>query len=122
MYAVQCDVMKYVCKKSEARAVSEPSSVFYEYHLPAKTVSIGVSEINGRYPETGFEIDEQVEGCWYVEQGTGAVWIQEVLYPLELGDVVSVPQGEKFYIEGNNLRLIVASSPLWSPEQHKHVE
>jgi mannose-6-phosphate isomerase-like protein (cupin superfamily) len=114
--------MKYVAKKSEARPVQEASSVFYEYTLPAEKVCIGVSVISGRYPETGFEVDEQVEGCWYVESGSGVIGIGGREYALEPGDVVSVPMNEKFYIQGTNLRLIVASSPPWTREQHKHIE
>lgn len=114
--------MKYVLKKSEANPIQEPSSVFYEYKLSAKNVCIGVSEINGRYPETGYEMDEKVEGCWYVESGRGAVWIAGQEYAVEPGDVISVPAGEKFYIQGESLRLVVASSPLWYPEQHKHID
>lgn len=112
-----------IVKKSEAKAISEgASSVFYEYKLPGKLVCIGVSEIHGRYPEKGFDIDETVEGCWYVEQGTGFIGIGNEEHALEPGDVISLPANEKFYIIGNHLRLVVASSPPWYPEQHKHID
>lgn len=115
--------MKYVVKKNETTPIPEgATSVFYEYKLPAKEVCIGVSEINGRYPVSGFEVDEKVEGCWYVEQGTGVIWIAGQEIHIEKGDAISVPAGEKFWIQGNSLRLVVASSPLWYPEQHKHLD
>lgn len=114
--------MKYVAKKEETNPIQEPASVFYEYKLPATRVCIGVSEINGRYPETGYEVDEKVEGCWYVEQGTGVIWIGGNEYNIEPGDVILVPANDKFYIRGERLRLIVSSSPLWYPEQHKHID
>jgi mannose-6-phosphate isomerase-like protein (cupin superfamily) len=114
--------MKYVLKKSEANPIQEPSSTFYEYKLPGKQVCIGVSEIEGRYPESGFEVDEKIEGCWYVEKGSGIIWIDGNEHTLEVGDAVIIPANEKFYIQGYGLRLIVASSPVWYPEQHKHID
>lgn len=115
--------MKNIAKKSEANSMPEGStSVFHEYKLPGQNVCIGVSEINGRYPETGFDVDEKVEGCWYVESGTGSIWVSGEEYTVEPGDAVLIPINEKFYIQGNNLRLVVASSPLWYPEQHKHID
>lgn len=115
--------MTYVFKKSEVSGVQEGSnSTFYEYKLPGKNICIGVSEINGRYPETGFDVDEKIEGCWYVEKGKGVIWIAGKEYEVGEGDAISVPINEKFYIVGENLRLIVASSPIWYPEQHKHVD
>lgn len=115
--------MKYVVKKYEAKIIRENNvSTFYEYNLPFKNASVGVSEINGRYPETGFDIDEQVEGSWYVESGKGIVWVSGQEYTVEQGDVILIPANEKFYIVGENLRLVVASSPLWFSEQHKHLE
>jgi mannose-6-phosphate isomerase-like protein (cupin superfamily) len=78
--------------------------------------------INGRYPEEGFDVDEKIEGCWYVERGTGTIWIGSEEHAIEPGDVMYVPINEKFAIHGDNLRLVVASIPIWYPEQHKHVD
>ena len=115
--------MKFVIKQSEAKEFSENGvSTFFEYPFSFQNASLGVSEINGRYPQTGYDMDEEVEGIWYVEKGIGTIWIGGIEYSVEQGDIIHVPKGEKFWIEGNNLRLIVASSPLWHPEQHKHIE
>ena len=115
--------MKYIVKRAEAKAIPEgDGSVFYEYKFDVKQVCIGVSEINGRYPESGFEVDEKVEGCWYVESGTGMIGIAEQEYAVEAGDAICVPVNEKFYIQGDKLRLVVASSPPWYVEQHKHID
>lgn len=55
--------MKNVAKKHDANKISENKSTsFFEYPLPFKNASLGVSVINGNYPETGYEVDEQVEG------------------------------------------------------------
>lgn len=115
--------MKYVIKKSEVFTSQENgTSRFHEYQFPFKNASLGVSEINGRYPTKGYDVDEKVEASWYVEHGKATIFIAGQTYNLEAGDMIYVPAGEKFWIEGENLRLVVCSSPMWTPEQHKHIE
>lgn len=116
-------IMKYIIKKSEAVTSQENGvSRFNEYQFPFKGASLGVSEINGRYPVSGYDVDEQVEASWYVEKGTAKIWVGGSEYKVEPGDMIYVPAGEKFWIQGNSLKLIVCSSPTWTPEQHKHIE
>lgn len=115
--------MKYVIKKSEVVTSQENGiSRFHEYQFAFKNASLGVSEINGRYPGKGYDVDEAVEAIWYVEEGEANIWIGGEVYHVEKGDMVYVPMNEKYWIEGKNLRLVVASSPTWYPEQHKHLE
>lgn len=114
--------MQYVIKKSQAITTQDVgTSRFREYRFDFKNASLGVSEISGRYPESGYDVDEQVEQSWYVESGNGTVWIGGDEHPLEPGDMVHLPPGEKFWIEGAMLRLIAASSPEWFEAQHKHI-
>lgn len=115
--------MKYIIKKSDVVATQENGiSRFHEYQFPFQHASLGISEINGRYPEKGFDIDEEVEASWYVEEGEADIWIGGEVQHVEKGDMVYVPKAEKYWIDGKNLRLVVASSPVWYPEQHKHIE
>jgi mannose-6-phosphate isomerase-like protein (cupin superfamily) len=115
--------MQYVIKKSQAITTQDiGTSRFHEYRFTFKNASLGVSEINGRYPTSGYDVDEAVEQSWYVESGAGSVWAAGQVWPIGQGDMVHLLPGEKYWIEGNDLRLIVASSPEWSEAQHKHVE
>jgi mannose-6-phosphate isomerase-like protein (cupin superfamily) len=115
--------MKLLVKKSESTQIKELSvSQFHEYDLPFNHVAVGVSEIHGRYPEQGYEVDKEVEQVWYIEKGRGTIWLTNTEYSLEAGDMMLVPKGEKYWIEGNNLKLIVSSSPPWFSAQHAHIE
>jgi mannose-6-phosphate isomerase-like protein (cupin superfamily) len=115
--------MLYVIKQSDAVTTQEAGvSRFHEYHFDFKNASLGVSEISGRYPESGYDLDEQVEQSWYVESGNGSVWAGGQEWQVSKGDMVHLLPGEKYWIRGDNLRLIVASSPQWSEAQHKHVQ
>jgi mannose-6-phosphate isomerase-like protein (cupin superfamily) len=115
--------MQYVIKKSETVAQRENGvSQFHEYPFSFQNASLGVSEIEGRYPQTGFDVDEKVEASWYVESGSGVICIENEECVVEAGDMIHVPAGKKYWIEGKKLKLIVSSSPVWYAEQHKHIE
>jgi len=114
--------MQYVIKQSDVITTQENGvSRFHEYRFQFQNASLGVSEINGRYPETGYDIDEAVEQSWYVENGNGVIWVGGQEHPIAKGDMVHMLPGEKYWIRGDNLRLVVASSPEWSSAQHKHI-
>lgn len=114
---------KYVIKKSEAILIQEnPYSSFLEYHLPFKSVSMGISKIHGRYPTTGFDIDLAVEQVWFAKSGVGEINISGDIVEVGEGDMILIPKGIKYQILGNKLELVVSSSPAWYPEQHKHVD
>ena len=115
--------MQYIIKRFEAKKVQENNnSQFLDYQFPFIHASLGISIIEGRYPQTGYDVDEQVEASWYVEKGRGIVWIAGQELNVEKGDMLYIPAGEKYWIKGENLKLIVCSSPPWYPEQHKHIE
>lgn len=114
--------MGHLIKKNNAVTSQENGiSRFYEYEFPFQNASLGVSEINGRYPENGCDVDEEVEASWYVVSGKGTIWIVGETCEVEAGDMVHLMPGEEFWIEGHKLSLIVSSSPVWSPQQHKHL-
>ena len=115
--------MSHVIKKHDT-VTSEDTDVstFSDYPFPFKNASMGVSEIDGRYPEEGFDVDEKVEAAWYVASGNGTIWVEGETCVVEKGDMVHIMPDEKFWIEGDKLCLVVASSPVWTPEQHKHLE
>ena len=115
--------MKLFAKKSDARKVAEHDvSTFYEYPIDFKRMSVGVSEINGVYPSTGYDYDEKVEAIWYVLSGHGKVTTANNSYSLEAGNMLKIPPNTRFKIAGTKLKLLVVSSPPWWPEQHKHEE
>ncbi len=110
-------------RKRDAKRVAEHGvSTFLEYDLPFKRTSVGISEINGRYPSAGFDVDTKVEAVWYVLSGTGTLFVKGEAYQLDDGDMVMIPKNEKYWIQGNYLKLVVVSSPPWTPQQHKHVD
>lgn len=115
--------MKYVIKKSEAIQYDEHGiSTFHDYKFPFKEASLGVSEIHSRYPQNGYDIDEEVDAYWYVEKGNAEISIGREMFSLGEGDMIHVPKGEKYCIDTTYVKLVVCSIPNWFPEQHKHLD
>lgn len=115
--------MKYLIKKSETIDTNEHDiSTFHDYPFSFQSVSLGVSEIHNRYPKTGFEVDKKVDAYWYVEEGSAKVFIDGTTHSIEKGDMIFIPKGEKFFIDTHYLKLVVCSTPAWTPDQHKHIE
>lgn len=114
--------MAKIVKKSEATQTTEHGiSTFTAYEFSPKDFSLGISEVNGRYPQTGTDADMDVSQIWYVVSGSGKVEVNDNTFELSEGDMLHIDKGERFVIDGN-LKLVVASAPVWTPEQHKHFD
>lgn len=114
--------MAKLIKKSEATQTTEhKTSTFTAYEFSPKDFCLGISEVNGRYPQTGADADMAVAQIWYVVSGAGKVEVNDEKFEIEEGDMLHIDKGERFAIDGN-LKLVVASAPVWTPEQHKHFE
>jgi|CXWL01.1.fsa_nt_gi mannose-6-phosphate isomerase-like protein (cupin superfamily) len=111
-----------VAKHLDAKKIMELDvSEFTEYPLSFENVSVGVSEIHGRYPATGFEVDTKIEQVWYVEAGEGVIITETKEYSVEARDMIRIPAKQKYAIQTNHLRLVVTSTPPWTKEQHQHI-
>ena len=115
--------MKLLVKKTEVKKFTEHNiSVFSEYSLPFNNAAVGISEINGRYPEKGYDLDQKIEQIWYIEKGSGKIWVMDEIYFVGPGDMILIPKAKKYWIEGKALKLVVISSPPWFAEQHIHLD
>ncbi|HYD93021.1 MAG TPA: AraC family ligand binding domain-containing protein [Candidatus Paceibacterota bacterium] len=112
--------MRHFPKRAAKQISEHTTSVFTDYSTDAKNLSLGVSEIHGRYPEAGYDVDTAIEQIWYVESGDGVVGTETETYTITPGDLVIISPNEKYWIQGTNLKLVVASSPSWFEDQHKH--
>ena len=113
--------MPKLVKEIQASKTSEHGvSTFAEYTMPSTNISVGVSEINGRYPDRGFDVDAELEQIWYVLEGKTRVQVDDQTYEIAKGDMLFISENEKFSIDGA-IKLVVSSSPPWSSKQHKHI-
>lgn len=76
-------------------------------------------DITGRYPESGWAVNEVTHEMVFVARGIGSLAIkgQQVTH-LSEGTVVSVAPGKRFAWEGD-MTLIMSCNPPFSSDQYK---
>lgn len=95
----------------------------YEYAFDDKDLNIAVVTVNGRYPESGYIVNEVCKEVGYVLNGKGSIGVlDEANRELEPGSAVMLQPGEKFFWQGESLVLLMPCSPAFYPAQHKIVE
>lgn len=103
-----------IFKNGETCEVSE-----YEFNDP--DINIGTAEINGRFPESGFLVNEKVKEYAYVIRGMGNIATKTEVFNFSQGDVISIPIGEPYYWDAD-CSLVMPCAPAWYPEQSKNIE
>jgi hypothetical protein len=111
-----------IIKPNEAE-VFHPSVTceVHEYEFGDPDINIGTAEIDGRYPESGFLINEKVKEYAYVIRGLGSIATKTAVFEFAEGDVVSIPVGEPYYWDAH-CSLVMPCAPAWYPEQSKRVD
>lgn len=103
-----------VYKNSEACEVSE-------YQFGDSDINIGAARLNGRYPESGWLVNEKVKEYAYVTSGSGKVATKSSTVEFSEGDVINIPAGELYYWDAH-CSLVMPCAPAWYPEQAKNIE
>ena len=57
---------------------------------------------------------------FYIIEGSGIWFIEDIPYEVNEGDVVIVPPGKRFYYKGS-LKQVCVTSPAWEEEYEHHV-
>ena len=83
-------------------------------------LNFALSEVHGRYPESGVAVNTQVKELVYVMQGSGELWMNDEATAFEQGDALLVEPGERYYFQGD-FTLAIACNPAFTPEQHQHI-
>ena len=110
-------------KKSESKEFKNSSDcTVWEYRYPSNLFSAATALINGRYPERGRVMNLECEEIYYVVSGSGVVHSERGDFELTEGDLYFFSKGERYWVEGSNLFLVIVNAPNYSPEQHKIVD
>ena len=98
------------------KQISQDSYV-WEYPLENKKLGVCLSRITGRFPDRGVIVNKECDEIYYVISGNGKVFIEDEQFELKEEVVLWIKAGKKYYVEGNELVMVVATSPEWYDEQ-----
>jgi len=93
-----------------------------EYPLGDSDINCGVAILSGRYPETGYCVNEECKELIYVISGYGTLHKNDgTSIEFKEKDVVLIDQGELYYWDAH-CEVAMPCTPAWYPEQHKLIE
>ena len=101
---------------------NSPGCTVQEHDHPTDNLSLATSLIDGRYPEQKRVTNLECEEICYVISGTGTIHSDKGTFEITEGDSYHFETGEKYFIEGDNLKLVLINAPKWRLDQHKVVE
>ncbi|HUD03959.1 MAG TPA: hypothetical protein VMR73_00510 [Candidatus Paceibacterota bacterium] len=95
-----------------------------EYPMGNPDLNIAEVIIRGRYPEKGWAVNRVSTMMVYILSGTVRIAIKgKRPETLTVGDAVEIQAGEEYSLDPDGVvRLLPASTPAWTPEQHQTVE
>jgi|SRR5580704_17546199 mannose-6-phosphate isomerase-like protein (cupin superfamily) len=112
--------MEYIQKKRSIHRQTSPVCSVQEYPTHDKDLNLAIIELRGRYPETGWALNEQCKEIGFVIKGSGTLTTEKETVTLFEGDLVLINVGEKYFWDGF-MTLIMPATPAWYPTQHKQV-
>jgi mannose-6-phosphate isomerase-like protein (cupin superfamily) len=111
-----------IIKKENAKLeVDQPGARIFDYNLSPFQAGISYQELDGRVPESGAGRNAVCEELYYILDGSAEIWIDEVKYQAEPGDVVMIKPGSPSYLIADNLRILTITVPDWYEDQHENV-
>lgn len=110
-------------KKNQSKKLENyKDCTVWEYEYPSTLFSFATALINGRYPDKQQVTNLKCEEIYYVLSGSGVVHSEFGDFKIEQGDLYFFKKGEKYWVEGKNLFLVLVNAPKWTPEQHKNID
>lgn len=107
----------HIVPKSHTTTVTTHSTVITEYIMDEQLLSGAVADINGRYPEKGFAVNEVSKELVYIINGKGKIFTKGGVSEFDVGDVVFIDRGEQFTWEGN-FTMFMVTTPKFDAKQH----
>ncbi|MCK5177172.1 MAG: hypothetical protein KAQ92_05590 [Candidatus Aenigmarchaeota archaeon] len=107
----------------ETQKIDLETKLIHKFPLPTKSMSISYMVVNGRHPQgnNNFAIENDCTFVIYITKGNGIIYAGEEKFAVEIGDVIFVPNGNKFAVEGK-LEYVTIDTPSWYPEQSKEIK
>ncbi len=110
-------------KKSQSKKIENSKDcTVWEYEYPSELSSFATAIINGRYPEKNQVTNLECEEVYFAISGSGIVHSEFGDFKIEQGDVYFFKKGEKYWVDGKNLFLVLLNTPKWTPKQHRNID
>lgn len=89
-----------------------------EYALSDEEVSGAVVKVRGRYPESGYAMNNACKELAYILEGQGKIDMSGRKEDFVVGDMMLIDRGEKYFWEGD-FSALLCSVPAWKADQYE---
>lgn len=113
--------MRLLKPNSTTHSENSPVCSVDDYPLEMKDIGAAIISLNGRYPEEGRAINHETKEILFVLEGTGKIVIEDEEFELKKECIAAIEPGERYYLEGDNMKSYVINTPEFDPSQHKYV-
>ncbi len=111
-----------IIKRSESEVFKNGDTCeVNEYPFNDPNINIGTAKLDGRFPNSGYLVNETVKEYVYVVNGSGKIITESQTIEFNVGDVVYIPAGEPYYWNAHCF-LVMPCQPAWYPEQSKNIQ
>jgi len=109
--------------KSDTSLIDLGTKKIIKYPTPTKLFDIGKMIVDGRHPEkeNKFLLESDCDFVIYVIKGNGKISAGDEVYSVVVDDVVFVPKGNRFAVEGK-MEYITFDVPAFYLEQSQEIE
>lgn len=110
-------------KKEKAEFYNGDGYSGMDYPSLDKDINFAVIKINSRSPKTGYQVNTECKGLFYIIKGNGTIFMKENKEKIEFnqGDVIIIDKNEYYAFEGN-FEAAVPCTPAWYSEQHIYID
>ncbi|XLQ19739.1 MAG: cupin domain-containing protein [Candidatus Moraniibacteriota bacterium] len=110
-------------KKTDAKQVSNSDKcTVWEYDTQTENFNVATAYIDGRFPDEKRVVNLELEEIYYVRSGSAVIHSEKGDFNIEKGDVYFFEKKEKFWLDADELSLVITCAPAFDPEQHKIVD
>ncbi len=113
--------MEHIKQSQSTPHQNGEACIAHEYASEEPDINGAVIELTGRYPETGRAVNTVSKEQVFVLEGVGICAVDDQKVALAQGDQLLIQPGEKYYFDGS-LRLYIACTPAWTPQQHEYTD
>lgn len=113
--------MKFAKASEAVEYKNNPECTAREYELGETDINGAVIMLNGRYPQTKRAYNTVSKELIQVLEGSGIAVVEDREIDLAIADQLIIEPYERYSIEGT-LKLFIASTPAWTPDQARNGE
>lgn len=107
---------------NETTTIDLGTKVIYKYPTPLDQCDVGKMVIHGRHPvgANSFIVEHECSFIMYILSGNGRVYAGDTTFEVKPEDVVFVPHGNQFAVEGD-FSYITFDTPAYFPDQSEEI-